>query len=78
MTYKVLADSPALFEFADQQTRLSIFDTMVLRGKVTDGLFKGILLIKKQEGSSSEAAFVDGKPVEIIEVGGGVLYISSC
>jgi len=75
MGYKVLVDSPALYEFSDQKTRLSVFDALILRGKVTDYTFKGSLLIQKQEGSLSESAFVDGRPVEILEVG-GAYYIS--
>lgn len=75
MGYKVLADSPALYEFSDEKTRSSVFDALVLRGKPTSYDFENILTIQKQEGLSDKTAYVEGKPVECLEVGGNI-YIS--
>jgi len=71
----VLTESSCLFEFADEKTRLSVFDALVLKGKITKYEFEDALLIQKQEDTSDKGAFVDGKPVECINVG-GKLFIS--
>ncbi|MEE9339389.1 MAG: DUF1629 domain-containing protein [Methylococcaceae bacterium] len=74
MRYNILADSPALFEFADENTRLSVFDALIIEGKVTNYHFETPLFIQEQKIPDNTPT-VKGKPVECLLVGGN-FYIS--
>ena len=75
MRYKVFSDSPAMYEFSDEKTRLSVFDALVIKGKTTNYDFDESLYIQGQTDIPGNQTCIDNKPVECFEVGGN-LYVS--
>ncbi|WP_282056003.1 hypothetical protein [Maribacter luteus] len=71
MNYKILADSPALYEFADEKTRKSVFDALILKGKTTNYHFDDILYIQGQKNKQD----LNIKETPVLTVG-GKLFIS--
>ncbi len=71
MNYMILADSPALYEFAYEKTRQSVFDALILKGKTTNYHFDDILYIQGQKNKQD----LNIKESPVLTVG-GKLFIS--
>ncbi|MCK0160014.1 imm11 family protein [Allomuricauda sp. F6463D] len=73
MNYKILVDSNSLYEFADEKTRQSVFDALILNGKKTNYDFDDLLNIQSQKNIPDNKLSIDKTPVLTV---GGKLFIS--
>ena len=70
MNYKILVDSKSLYEFADEKTRLSVFEALILSGKTTNYQFEESLNIQGQKNIADSNLESERKPVQFMTVGG--------